>query len=69
MLQSQLDGMEKDWPNKGDSYWYVEADGDIVSENWDGIETEIKKLFLGNVFLTKQEAEYHLERLKSLRSK
>lgn len=51
-------------PEVHEKYWYINFDGKILSNIWFGIDKDKGKLALGNVFNTKEEAEYELERRK-----
>lgn len=48
----------------GDRYFCIESNGRVATNLWSGNGYEISKRELGNVFLTKEEAEFELERRK-----
>ena len=43
----------------GDSYFYVNTDGSVTTEEWDCLEWEIDTLSNGWIHLTKEAAEQH----------
>jgi len=58
---------EKEWPQDGDAFCFIDSDGDIINEYFDSDDSACKKMLLiGNCFKTKEEAEFELERLKVL---
>lgn len=57
---------EADWPQWGDKYWYVDAEGEIDSNPWDGDSYDKSCLAMRNCFRTKEEAELHKLRLETL---
>lgn len=48
----------------GDSYYYLDSSGDVGRIHWDGCTDDEMTIAFGNVFLTKEEAEFELERRK-----
>lgn len=48
----------------GDDYVVAHGDGKMHKDNWDGMPFEKRYRELGNAFLTKEEAEFELERRK-----
>ena len=58
--------MSKWKPKIGEEYWYIgiEYISEVWSNTWYGDELEEKYFTVGNVFKTKEEAEFQLERLK-----
>ena len=54
----------EDFPQDGDGYWYIDDYGYILNEKWDGIDFEEFRLEIGNVFKTKEQAEFAVEKLK-----
>ncbi len=69
-LKQLVDEMEKlieqeqEFPQDGDEYWYIDNDGYILNEKWDGLDFEEYRLAIGNVFKTKEQAEFAVEKLK-----
>ena len=48
----------------GDSYYYLDSSGNVVCTYWGGCPDDEMTIAFGNVFLTKEEAEFELERRK-----
>ena len=46
-------------------YWYIENNGDIDKETYEGDEYEEEMIEIGNYFETKEEAEKAIEKLKA----
>ena len=46
----------------GDSYHYLDSNGNVGHTYWDGRTNDEMTIAFGNVFLTKEEAEFELER-------
>lgn len=56
---------KKVWDIKeNDEYYCVTAEGNIYSSVWDNYKVDYKRLGIGNVFLTREDAEFERERLK-----
>ena len=55
---------EQEFPQDGDGYWYIDDYGYILSEKWGGLDFEEFRLEIGNVFKTKEQAEFSVEKLK-----
>ena len=55
---------EDDFPRDGDEYWYIDDEGDILNEKWDGLDFEEYRLEIGNIYKTEDEAEFAIEKLK-----
>ena len=51
-------------PELHEKHWYINFDGKILSDMWFGMDKDKGKLALGNVFSTKEQAEFELERRK-----
>ena len=51
-------------PNRGDEYYYIYADGDIKKLIYCGAHYDNDCLLLGNVYQTKEEAEFAVEKRK-----
>ena len=56
---------EKSFPRHGDRYCFIYSDGDI-GDDYYGMSDNGEHLSLGNVFKTREEAEFVVERLKVL---
>ena len=52
------------FPEYGDGYWYIDDYGYILNEKWDGLDFEEFRLKIGNMFKTKEQAEFAVEKLK-----
>lgn len=62
---------EKKWPSEGDDYYYIDSTGSILHTQWDMIndiptKVDLGRRDIGNIFKTKEEAEFEKERLKVL---
>lgn len=62
-LEQQAE-QEKEFPKNYDDYWYIDTTGDVYTENWHGFSFEIAMLEIGNVYKTKEQAEFVGEKLK-----
>ena len=49
---------------KGDAYYFIETNGGVYSCYWLADVNDLCRIEFGNVFLTKEEAEFELERRK-----
>ena len=65
---AELEGLakeEREFPQEGHWYWYITSDAGIGMDSWEGgLEFEKKQLSIGNIFRTKEEAEFAVEKLK-----
>lgn len=53
---------EQEFPQFGDDYWYVDSDTDVMdTASYDG-EYDRGRLSIGNVFKTKDQAEFAVEK-------
>ena len=62
-LEKQVE-QEKEFPQFGDDYWYVDSDTDVLDVAWYGGEYDQGRLSINNVFKTKDQAEFVAEKLK-----
>ena len=62
-LEEQVE-QEKEFPQFGDDYWYVDSDTDVLDVAWYGGEYDQGRLSINNVFKTKDQAEFAVEKLK-----
>lgn len=53
---------EKAWPQVGDTYFFVDGDGDVLDSQWDSDLRDASRMNIGNVFRTVAEAEHETER-------
>lgn len=49
---------------ENDEYYCLTAEGNIYSSVWDNYKVDYERLEMGNVFLTREDAEFERERLK-----
>lgn len=77
MLDSLLDQKgtivndESQWPSKGDEYYFISEMGGTKQDFWTTVNdtptiVDISRRNIGNIFKTREEAEFELERLKVL---
>ena len=52
------------FPEYGDIYWCIDAEGIVYVNNFEGIQADRNILEIGNVFKTAEEAEFAVEKLK-----
>ena len=62
-LEEQVE-QEKEFPQFGDDYWYVDSDTDVLDVAWYGGEYDQGRLSINNVFKTKDQAEFVAEKLR-----
>lgn len=55
---------EDEFPQDGDMYWYIDNDGEVMEMEWQGNEYDQGRLSIDNVFHTKEQAEFAVEKLK-----
>ena len=55
---------EQEFPQDGDVYWYINPLGFAFHDEWSGFITERHKIEIGNVFKTKEQADFAVEKLK-----
>lgn len=55
---------EKEFPQDGDRYWYIDSDGEVISSEWERFPSEEHMLEVGNIFKTEDEAYFAVEKLK-----
>ena len=53
-----------EFPQDGDEYWYVDSDTEAMDIEWDGSHCDQGRLSIGNVFKTKEQAEFTAEKIK-----
>lgn len=63
---SKAEAQQRDeFPRVGDEYWYLSSNGYIISDYNDGIDgIEVGLSEIGNMFRTKEQAEFASEKLK-----
>ena len=62
-LEKQVE-QEKDFPQHGDDYWYMDGDIEVMDVEWEGRDWDQVRMSVGNVFKTKEQAEFVVEKLK-----
>ena len=60
----ELKELVKEFPQDEDKYWYVGMRGNVFSSEWEGLPSEEHMLEVGNIFKTKDEAYFAVEKLK-----
>ena len=55
---------EKEFPQLGDTYWYINSEGMVFDSEFENMQSDRDSLTIGNVFRTKNEAEFAIEKLK-----
>lgn len=58
--------LEAKWPKAGDTYFFVDGDGDVIDSQWNLDDNQLHRLEIGNVFRTVAEAEHEIDRRKVL---
>ena len=53
-------------PKRGDTYFFVNGDGDVLNAQWDSDLLDASRMNIGNAFRTVAEAEHEIERRKVL---
>lgn len=54
------------WPQVGDTYFFIDGDGDVLDSQWDSDLRDASRMNIGNVFRTVAEAEHEIDRRKVL---
>lgn len=62
MIQIFEEECEDKFPKLGDEYWYLNPGGQVCRGVWDGITADRMRLEIGNVFKTREEAEFESEK-------
>lgn len=55
---------EREFPQDGDEYWYANHDGGVLPSTYDNHYMDRDRHSIGNVFRTKEQAEFAVEKLK-----
>ena len=55
---------EREFPQDGDEYWYINPLGFAFHDEWSGFISEGHKIEIGNVFKTQEQADFAVEKLK-----
>ena len=62
-LEQQVE-QEKEFPQVEDDYWYVDCDAEVMFAVWHGDDYDKGRVSIDNIFKTKQQAEFAVEKLK-----
>lgn len=60
----QLSKQEREFPQLGNTYYCIDQNGRIARTKWDEATFDLEVRELGNVFRTKEDAEFAVEKLK-----
>ena len=64
-LMSELDaGVENDFPQDGEEYWYIDDDAEVMNIEWYDSEYSRGRVSIGNIFRNEDQAEFAVEKLK-----
>ena len=64
-LMSELDaGVENDFPQDGEEYWYIDDDAEVMNIEWYDSEYSRGRVSIGNIFRNEDEAELAVGKLK-----
>ena len=55
---------EKEFPQDGDEYWFMDINGDVASGKWENFDIEKDMLEIDNVFGAKEQAKLAVEKLR-----
>ena len=55
---------EQKFPQKDDEYWYIDDEGDVFGTFYDNHYIDRYHQEIGNVFKTKEQADFAVEKLK-----
>lgn len=55
---------EQEFPKRGDKYWFVDSDTEVIASKWFCDVWDQGRLSIGNIFRTKEQAEFAAEKLK-----
>ena len=62
-----VDNDKKDEMEKGDSFWFIQPNGCIISGYYFNSNYDKTRKLMNNFFRTKEDANKHLEKLKALK--
>lgn len=65
-LQKQFGKKKSRTPNGGDRYWCIERNGGIEDSTWNNDIIDKGRLSIGNIFLTKEEAQAEVDKRLAL---
>ena len=55
---------EEEFPYCDEDYWFVDSDTEVIERVWYGDDYDRGRASVGNVFKTKEQAEFTVEKLK-----
>ena len=55
---------EQEFPQEDDKYWCLGSSGEVMNTIYVGFDYEIDRLEFGNIFQTKEQAEFAVEKLR-----
>ena len=55
---------EDEFPQYGQWYWHITSDAGIGMSSWGEFEFEKEQLSIGNIFRTREQAEFAVEKMK-----
>lgn len=64
LMQEFEEEQKNEFPKLEDEYWYISPSGEAYRDVWDDFTAERMILEIGNVFKTREEAEFEVERRK-----
>lgn len=64
LMQNFEEECKNKFPKFGEIYWYIGSSGEVYRDTWDDVQADRDRLATGNIFRTKEEAEFELEKRK-----
>ena len=60
---NKIESIFSSFPSANDKYYYIRSEGMVSWDTWDDHEIDKKRLAIGNIYKTKEEAESALDRV------
>ena len=60
---SKIESIFSSFPSAGDAYYYINGMGEVSWDTWDDHEIDKKRLAIGNIYKTKEDASIALDRV------
>ncbi len=60
---NKIESIFSSFPSAGDIYYYIEATMNVYWDTWDDHEIDKKRLAIGNIYKTKEDASIALDRV------
>ena len=60
---NKIESIFSSFPSAGDIYYYIDTTLDVYWDTWDDHEIDKKRLAIGNIYKTKEEASIALDRV------